>query len=209
MFALTDDELGKKILGCGDGPASFNAEATRRGSNVISCDPIYRFDVDQIRERIAATYEVVLAQTRRNEHEFVWSVIRSVDELGHTRMAAMNDFLRDYAEGKAQGRYVDAELPAIPYADMSFDIAICSHLLFLYTAQLGEEFHRSAIRELCRLAPDVRVFPLLALGGAPSPFVNSIVAELPEHGFDVSIEEVRYEFQRGGNKMMRITRRRV
>src|SRR5688572_23440972 len=79
MFALTDDDLGTRILGCGDGPASFNAEATRRGSNVISCDPIYRFEVDQIRERISATYDVILAQTRRNEHEFVWSSIRSVD----------------------------------------------------------------------------------------------------------------------------------
>jgi hypothetical protein len=121
----------------------------------------------------------------------------------------MNDFLRDYAEGKAQGRYVDAELPAIPYADMFFDIAICSHLLFLYTTQLGESFHRSAIRELCRLAPDVRIFPLLALGGTPSPFVEPMVAELREHGSDVSIEEVPYEFQRGGNKMMRIRRRRA
>jgi hypothetical protein len=208
MFALSDDDLGTRILGCGDGPASFNAEATRRGSHVISCDPIYRFDGDQIRERIASTYDVILTQTRRNEHEFVWSSIRSVDELGDIRMAAMNDFLRDYAEGKAQGRYVDAELPAIPYTDMSFDIAICSHLLFLYTTQLGEAFHRSAILELCRLAPDVRIFPLLALGGTPSPFVDPMAAELRHHGFNVSTEEVPYEFQRGGNKMMRIRRRR-
>ena len=31
MFALTDRELGLKIVDCGSGPASFNAEATRRG----------------------------------------------------------------------------------------------------------------------------------------------------------------------------------
>ena len=35
MFALTDDDLARKIVGCGDGPASFNAEATRLGSAVI------------------------------------------------------------------------------------------------------------------------------------------------------------------------------
>jgi len=34
MFALTDAELGLRIIGCGDGPASFNAEATRRGTAV-------------------------------------------------------------------------------------------------------------------------------------------------------------------------------
>ena len=32
----------------------------------------------QIRERIAATYDVILAETRRNQHEFVWNAIASV-----------------------------------------------------------------------------------------------------------------------------------
>jgi hypothetical protein len=31
MFALTEADLGGRLVGCGDGPASFNAEATRRG----------------------------------------------------------------------------------------------------------------------------------------------------------------------------------
>lgn len=43
-FALTERDLDVKIVGCGDGAANFNAEATRRGSTVISCDPLYRFD---------------------------------------------------------------------------------------------------------------------------------------------------------------------
>lgn len=42
MFELSEQDLNKRILGCGDGPASFNAEATKRGSKVISCDPVYR-----------------------------------------------------------------------------------------------------------------------------------------------------------------------
>lgn len=36
MFALTEADLHKRILGCGDGPASFNAELTKRGGKVIS-----------------------------------------------------------------------------------------------------------------------------------------------------------------------------
>ena len=66
MFALTDDDLRGRILGCGDGPASFNAEATRRGARVTSCDPLYKLSVQQIRERIAATAEEIIEQTRRN-----------------------------------------------------------------------------------------------------------------------------------------------
>jgi hypothetical protein len=204
MFALSDADLGLAILGCGDGPASFNAEATRRGTNVISCDPIYQWDADQIRERIAVTYERILDQTRQNIDEFVWDSIPSVDELGRIRMTAMEDFLEDYPLGKVHGRYVDGELPALPFTESSFDLALCSHLLFLYSSQLGEPFHRAAIPELCRIAREVRIFPLLALGGQRSPFVDGSVEALREAGFAVSIETVPYEFRRGGNQMMRI-----
>jgi len=206
MFALTDDDLQVKMIGCGDGPASFNAEATRRGARVVSCDPIYRYDTEQLRGRIAATSDAILEQTRRNPGEFLWTTIRSVDELGRLRMAAMNDFLDDYPAGRDEGRYIDAELPNLPFADASFDLALSSHFLFLYTAQLGEEFHRSAIREMCRVAGEVRIFPLLALGATPSPLVNTFTAELSEQGLIVSIDDVPYEFQRGGNQMMRIQR---
>ena len=67
MFALMDRELRLRIVDCGGGPASFNAAATRRGAQVISCDPIYRWEADQIRERIASTYDKILEQTRHNE----------------------------------------------------------------------------------------------------------------------------------------------
>jgi hypothetical protein len=48
----------------------------------------------------------------------------------------MQVFLNDYEQGKAEGRYVDAELPTLPFADKTFDIALCSHLLFVYSVQL-------------------------------------------------------------------------
>lgn len=206
MFALDEDHLAGRILGCGDGPASFNAQATRRGSTVISCDPIYRWDVEAIQRRIDQTYEQVLEQTRQNQHEFVWASIKTVDELGRTRMAAMRDFIADFPTGKHEGRYVEAELPSLPFDDRSFDLALCSHLLFLYSAQLGEAFHYAAVTELCRIAREVRIFPLLALGGSPSPFIESCVQRLGEAGHEVSIEPVPYEFQRGGNRMMRVRR---
>jgi SAM-dependent methyltransferase len=204
MFALTDDDLQVTILGCGDGPASFNAVATRRGGVVVSCDPIYRYDVEQIRARIASTSDRILEQTRQNAGEFIWTAIRSVDELRAIRMAAMDDFLDDYVNGKSQGRYIDAELPKLPFPDSSFGLALCSHFLFLYTVQLGEAFHRLAVREMCRVAREVRIFPLLALGATPSPLVAAVVDECASQGFAASIERVPYEFQRGGNEMMRI-----
>jgi hypothetical protein len=204
MFALTDDELRLRIVGCGDGPASFNAEATRRGAKVVSCDPIYRWKVADIRDRIASTYDEILEQTRRNAEEFVWSSVQSVEELGQVRMAAMQVFLDDYTSGKVEGRYVEAELPTLPFAEASFDLGLCSHFLFLYTTQLGAVFHRSAILEMCRVATEVRIFPLLALGGRRSPYVDQSLDYLRHLGFDVAVVNVPYEFQRGGDQMMSI-----
>ena len=204
MFALTDADINTRILGCGDGPASFNAEATARGAIVTSADPIYQWDAEQILARITATYDDVLEQTRRNQDEFVWDSIGSVDELGRVRMQAMRNFSSDYARGKSEGRYVCAALPSLPFDALSFDLALCSHFLFLYSSQLGETFHADALDELCRVAHEVRVFPLLALGGQLSPYVTSCAERLRASGFSVSIERVPYEFQRGGNEMMRI-----
>jgi hypothetical protein len=206
MFALTPADLRLRILGCGDGPASFNAICTKRGTRVVSCDPLYAFDKQQIRRRVEETAEEILEQTRRNRDEFVWTEIKSVEHLGHIRMDAMEQFLTDYDAGKSENRYVEAALPQLPFPDQSFDLALCSHFLFLYTDQLGEAFHGVSIRELARVAREVRIFPLLALGGVRSPLVSSVTAVLQSAGYEVTLQPVPYEFQRGGNEMMKITR---
>lgn len=206
MFALSLDDLRGRILGCADGPASFNAEATAAGRSVTSCDPLYRFSAADIRRRVADTTEVIIEQTQRNQQEFVWTSIRSIEELRTLRVAAMERFLADFEKGKAEGRYVDAELPTMPFADGAFDLALCSHFLFLYSEQLSEDFHVAAVREMSRVATEVRIFPLLSLGGARSLHVEPVIRRLQKDGFAVTVETVPYEFQRGGNQMLRITR---
>lgn len=204
MFALTDGDLAGRIVGCADGPASFNAEATQRGARVVSCDPIYAFSASDIRSRIAATSPDIIEQTQQNRHEFVWTSITSPEELLDVRMRAMERFLADYDVGKVEGRYVTGELPQLPFEDRTFDLAVCSHFLFLYSQQLGEAFHHTAIKELCRVAKEVRIFPLLALGGSGSRYVPPNAEACRQLGYTVSIERVPYEFQRGAHKMIRI-----
>ena len=43
MFDVSDEELNLRILGVGDGPASFNSEMNALGYTVLSIDPIYLF----------------------------------------------------------------------------------------------------------------------------------------------------------------------
>lgn len=202
MFDLTEAELGLRILGCGDGPAAFNSVLSQRGGHIVSVDPVYAFDEGQIRVRIAETYETVMAQTRQNHSNFIWGVIPSVEQLGSLRMAAMETFLADFELGKLEGRYIDGELPSLPFASGQFDIALSSHFLFLYSAHFSAEFHLQAIQEMLRVSREVRVFPLLTLDGSLSSHLSFVSGHLSCQGFNVQIKNVPYEFQRGGNQML-------
>ena len=207
MFDLRPDDLKGRILGCADGPASFNSELTRRGGGVISADPLYEFSAGEIAQRIEESRDEVIGQTRREQHRFVWDTVGSVEELARIRMAAMKAFLDDYESGKSDGRYLAAGLPDLPFEDQAFDLALCAHLLFFYADQLPVEFHRAGLLELCRVAREVRIFPLVDVNGVRSRHLEPILDELESSGLDPEIREVPYEFQRGGNQMLSIRAR--
>lgn len=202
MFGLTEVDLRLRILGCGDGPAAFNSVLTKQGGNIVSVDPIYVFDAEQIRGRISETYETVMAQMRKNQGDYVWGAIPSVEQLATIRMSAMETFLVDFNAGKDEGRYIPGELPSLPFESGKFDIALSSHFLFLYSAHLSAEFHLQALQEMLRVSLEVRVFPLLALDGALSPHLDFVSKRLASHDFNVEVRRVPYEFQRGGNEML-------
>lgn len=206
MFDLREKDLQKKIASCGDGPAGFNAEMTKRGHRVVSCDPIYRFSEKQIESRIDKTYAVVLEQLKKNRKDYVWKSFRTPEEVGDTRMQAMRNFLEDYDRGKREGRYITGRLPQLAFKDNQFDLALCSHFLFLYTKHLSLDFHVAAIKEMLRVAKEVRIFPLLELDGLKSPYVRGIISEFRKNGYKAAVRKVNYEFQCGGNKMLKIRR---
>lgn len=202
MFGLTDADLGRRILDCGGGPASFNAVAAERGLDVTSLDPIYAFSAEQIQSRIEATAVTIEAELRDNADEFVWTHFANVDELIATRLATMGTFLADYQAREARNRYVEGRLPELPFADSSFDLALCSHFLFLYSAELDVDFHIASILDLVRTCGEVRVFPLLELGSKPSRHLMPLLDDLSQRGLSAETVAVPYEFQRGGHEML-------
>jgi hypothetical protein len=204
MFDLTEDEPGLSILSCGDGPASFNCQMYAQGRRVVSCDPIYQFSAEQLQMRINESYDKVMTETYKNKNNFVWETMKSPEELGQVRMEAMQEFLADYETGRKEGRYLPESLPSLPFGDNAFDLALCSHFLFLYTEQLSLDFHKKAIVEMCRVAREIRIFPLIDLDLNKSSHIPTICSELRKSGLTVEILKVPYEFQRGGNEMMRI-----
>jgi SAM-dependent methyltransferase len=206
MFSLSEADLNSKILGCGDGPASFNAQMTELEHSVVSIDPIYQFSAEQIEQRVRATYEPIISQVKENSSRYVWQNFRDAEELGEARLKAMEKFLLDYESGKIAGRYLPQSLPSLEFADDQFDLCVCSHLLFLYSEQLSLDFHVASIHKLLRIAPEVRIFPVLKLDCEPSPYLELVRSELSNQGYSVQLQSVAYEFQKGGNQMLRINR---
>ena len=204
MFALTEADKKLKILGCGDGPASFNAEWTALGGSVISLDPIYEFSGAQIKQRFDAVREDIIRNVEATPNKWSWDFHQNPQGLLANRVTALETFLADYERGKTTGRYQTGALPQLDFADKQFDVALCSHLLFLYSNLLSCEFHTAVLLELCRVAHEVRVFPLLDLVGKTSVHLEPVLAALTQQGIQAEIATVAYEFQKGGNQMLRL-----
>ena len=205
MFLLTDDDMKKRIAGFGDGPASFNFQATCAGSNVVSFDPIYQFSKAELESRICEVREIVLKQMSENMENYVWDKITTLQQLEEIRMSAMQMFLDDYERGRQESRYIYHELPdRLPFPDSSFDIGLSSHFLLMYTA-LGYDFHIAAMTEMLRVCKEVRIFPLCDLDSHASEMIEDVIAYF-RNSYDVQIWTTSYEFQKGANQLLIIRR---
>lgn len=201
MFNLTENDLTKKIAGFGDGPASFNYEATKKGCDVISFDPVYQFSAEELSKRIEEVRIIVMQQMKENMDNYVWKNIRNLDELEDLRMSAMRLFLSDYECGKSENRYICHALPEkLPYNDNAFDIGLSSHFLLMYTS-LGYDFHIEAMSEMLRVCKEIRIFPVVDLDANKTTLIEDVIDYFKNH-YDVEIIKTNYEFQKGENKLL-------
>ncbi len=202
MFHLSSDDLQQRILGVGDGPASFNAEGTIKGYDITSIDPIYQFDGTEIKQRFDAVVDNIINQIIATPNNWVWSYHQNPQELKARRIKALELFLQDYTQGKQEGRYQTQSLPKLDFANRTFNLALCSHFLFLYSAQCDRNFHLAGIKEMLRVCQEVRIFPLLTLMQEISPHLDFVIKQLNNSGYSTSIELVPYQLQPGANKML-------
>ncbi|MEO0349236.1 MAG: SAM-dependent methyltransferase [Cyanobacteria bacterium P01_A01_bin.15] len=205
MFDLTPAELQGKLLSVADGPASFNAEGTRLGHRITSVDPLYCLSAHQIKQRFDAVVDDIICQVESTPDDWEWSYHYSPSNLRKNREYAIHQFCQDFPDGKSAGRYQQGELPRLDYADNTYDLGLCSHFLFLYSDQVDQIFHLNSICEMLRICQEVRIFPLLTLGLKTSPYVAPVMATLESMGYRCNVQPVAYEFQRNGNKMLKIT----
>lgn len=203
FFALKDIAPPARILDIGGGPSSFAFEAGQQGFDVTAVDPVYAFEGREIRERFDATTPAMRTGLRAAAYRFKWKYYGSEEEIYRRRLDALNLFLADF-EGAGRQRYKPGALPDLPFGDGEFDLALISHLLFLYGDELDSGFHIRALREALRVAREVRVFPLVNLDGRPSSHLPDVMQALADDGFDVETVRVDFEFQVGATRMLRV-----
>lgn len=202
FFALDDLPSYGPVLDAGGGPSSFAAEAASAGVRVVAADPIYAFPGAAIAARFEETAVAMREGMRRAAYRFDWRHYGSEEAVHRLRREALALFLADFEAGKATGRYVPAALPELPFADDAFELALSSHLLFLYGDTFDFDFHVASMRELLRVAGEVRVFPLFNLDGRPSSHLPGVMRALSRDGACCALREVPFEFQKGARQML-------
>ncbi len=209
IFALEESLLKQcPVLDCPAGAASFAAEAGRYGSDVVACDILYDLPPDELVAKGERDIRLIYDKIGEVPHLYVWDYYKNRDDLISMRKKALALFAEDLKRGIAQGRYVKASLPRLPFADNTFSLVLSAHFLFLYGDMLDPDFHKACLMELMRVSSgEVRIFPLSGLDLRPYRHLDEILFFLDSEGVDAEIVKVPFEFQRGANRMMRLRRR--
>jgi len=205
FFSLEHACLPARILDCSAGASSFVAEARRRGVDALAVDPAYENPTRlliEARAGVAGGAQLIAD----NQDRFVYDWYGSPSRRARMRRDALEAFVRDYS--RSPERYLPAALPGLPLETDSFDLALCSHLLFTWATHYDELWHLASLVELCRVATEVRVFPLVLQGtGEAVEFLPSLRDRLKRgFGINSNIVTVAYEFQRGAHHMLQLSR---
>lgn len=209
-FGLDETALvGKSVLECPSGPSSFVAEANACGISAVGVDPLFYRSPAAVRSLALADFKLMFERVRGAPPDrFVQRTYESIEDAEASRLAGLERFLADYATGKALGRYQEGALPYLNFEDASFDIVVCGHLLFIYSATLDLEFHRSAIQEMCRVSrEEVRIHPIVDNGSERYPHLDELIQLAASLGFEAKVQDVDHEFFRGSNRTLVLTRK--
>lgn len=207
MFDLDLKKLqGKRILDCAAGASSFTSFMSENGFDIVAVDLLYGKNPDFLENRCKEHLEALVTALEDMENQFSWSFFNNLDELKSHRMESCEEFIKDFNLNKGKN-YLSADLRELPFLNNSFEIVLCSHLLFIYDHRLDWNFHQKAVEEMMRVSSEeVRIYPLVKNKGKKSIFVSKIIQNLPET-VETEIVEVDYQFRRGGNEMLRILKK--
>lgn len=204
MFDLQDSDFQEPILDVAAGASSFNAEMKRRGYQATSSDPLYASSPDEIQKNVDEMLDNLEKRIKEHKARFVWQVDRNLEELMLKQRAMAEIFVKDFPKGLAEGRYLAYALPDLPFKDYQFSLALCANFLFDGPYHMDFDFQLQSVLTLCRVAREVRIFPLLDDHGNISLNVAPLMSLLQKKDYGVEIRAVPFHLQKNGNAMLRV-----
>lgn len=204
-----DDLIGKDVLDCPCGPASFVSEGRRRGINIVGCDPVFALSPAQLRAHGEQDTAESLRQIARQSPGLAGSDPQAYAQNKYAAIEALaSDFERHGPSGpECDGRYVNASLPSLPFADRSFDLVLSAHLLFVYAPSEDQgfldsrdfdlPFHLRAVTELARVSRhEIRLYPTYGIDPdrpMRHPYAEPIMSHLRALGMRARYEPSTYD----------------
>jgi hypothetical protein len=209
IFDLDVSMLSKgRILDCPAGASSFTAEARMKGFDAAACDVMYGMSADELFAKGREDLRHVFDKFDEVSHLYTWKCYKDKDEVMSLRKRALDSFAHDFSEGIAEGRYVQAELPHLPFADGTFSLVLSGHFLFLYNDRLDPAFHKACLKELVRISSgEVRIYPLTGLDTKPYPYMEDVLSFLQTEGIRSEMLDIPFEFQKGANQILKLGRK--
>lgn len=202
MYDLTERDCTKSIFDFSSGLASFNAEATQRGMSVVSMDALYALSDDAIRTRAQQFLQEMVVQLQVMPDYLQNSSREAIDRVIQLWQKTEELFLADYVIGKSQCRYQPMQQLPLSYETHQFELAFCTDFIFHHA--LSRENINAVLMELCRVAEEVRLYPLLDHDRKMPKELGPLMLALQQKNFGVEVREVSYRTLKGGNAMLRI-----
>jgi hypothetical protein len=201
MFDLDSSMLNRKILEFPGGFSSFHATAHEQSETVVSLDPLYDLDqamLSNVIQQQSHLWQTHIHDTQENPEA------HAIAKEKYARFEhACHLFLKDYLSSIGQQRYLPWETDKkLPFEDHSFQLALCSHWLFKQSFSLQQTI--DFIDEMCRVAGEVRIFPLLTEKFESPHYLGHLMANFQARGYQISCVAIDFEKNEKGSAMLSI-----
>ena len=204
MFDLQESSFSMRFLEFQCGPSAFQYDLRGRSAHLVSYDDWFCLDKKAISGQIEESFETRLVQISAQPQSFNFSRYGGLEALVAYRREGVAHFLQDYDLGHAEGRYLPAATKTLAFEPFFFDYALSAHHFFSSIVPQTVEYHLTLLKELARVAKEVRIFPLVDANGVPSPLLGPVILALQQQHFGVEVREVSYQVQPKGNAMLRL-----
>lgn len=203
MFDLKESELEEGIVDVASGASSFAAELRARAYHAVSIDPIYKLTAKEMPDFIEKMLLKLGKRLEKQKITFVWAQTNDLSELMGKQRGIADVFLKDYLQRHAALYYIPQALPTIQLKK-KYGLALCANFLFDGPFEDDFTFQVEALKNMCSIAKEARIFPLINSAGQNATHLAPLMAALQAQGYGIEIREVPFLLQDNANAMLRV-----